>query len=115
MAVHLAGQAIRSVALGMVVTALAQSVTGGIALALVGVPFKGNRLKGSCREQADQEVVIPGCELATQPEGEVPRFRGPLEHKCAGVHETGATSGAPTPSTEVGLGCPGFASQIAAT
>jgi predicted PurR-regulated permease PerM len=39
MAVHLAGQAIRSVALGMVVTALIQSILGGIGLAVVGVPF----------------------------------------------------------------------------
>jgi len=38
-AVRLAGQAIRSVALGVVVTALAQSVLGGIGLAVVGVPF----------------------------------------------------------------------------
>jgi predicted PurR-regulated permease PerM len=38
-AVRLAGQAIRSVALGVVVTAVAQSVLGGIGLALVGVPF----------------------------------------------------------------------------
>jgi len=37
--VLLAGQAIRSVALGVVVTALAQSVLGGIGLALAGVPF----------------------------------------------------------------------------
>ncbi|WP_442582790.1 AI-2E family transporter YdiK [Mesorhizobium sp. ASY16-5R] len=40
-AVHLAGQAIRSVALGVVVTALAQSVIGGIGLAVVGVSFAG--------------------------------------------------------------------------
>ena len=39
MAVLLAGQAIRSVALGVVVTALAQSVLGGIGLAIVGMPF----------------------------------------------------------------------------
>jgi predicted PurR-regulated permease PerM len=39
MAVHLAGQAIRSVALGVVVTAVAQSVVGGIGLAIVGLPF----------------------------------------------------------------------------
>ena len=39
MAVHLAGQAIRGVALGVVVTALAQSMLGGIGLAVVGVPF----------------------------------------------------------------------------
>ncbi|MFL5268914.1 MAG: AI-2E family transporter YdiK [Stellaceae bacterium] len=35
----LAGQAIRSVALGVVVTAVGQSVLGGIGLALAGVPF----------------------------------------------------------------------------
>ena len=39
MVVRLAGQAIRSVALGVVVTAVAQSVLGGIGLAVVGVPF----------------------------------------------------------------------------
>lgn len=38
-AVYLAGQAIRSVALGVLVTALVQSVLGGIGLALAGVPF----------------------------------------------------------------------------
>jgi predicted PurR-regulated permease PerM len=37
--VRLAGQAIRSVALGVVVTALGQSVLGGFGLALAGVPF----------------------------------------------------------------------------
>ena len=39
--VILAGQAIRGVALGVVVTALVQSVLGGIGLAIVGVPFAG--------------------------------------------------------------------------
>jgi len=38
-AVHLAGQAIRGVALGVVVTAIAQSTAAGIGLAVVGVPF----------------------------------------------------------------------------
>jgi predicted PurR-regulated permease PerM len=37
--VRLAGQAIRSVALGVVVTALAQSILGGIGIALTGVPL----------------------------------------------------------------------------
>ena len=37
--VLLAGQAIRSVALGVVVTAVAQSVLGGIGLAIAGVPL----------------------------------------------------------------------------
>jgi predicted PurR-regulated permease PerM len=39
--VVLAGQAIRGVALGVVVTALAQSLLGGIGLALAGVPMAG--------------------------------------------------------------------------
>ena len=38
---RLAGQAIRGVALGVVVTALVQSVLGGIGLAVAGVPFVG--------------------------------------------------------------------------
>ncbi len=38
-AVYLAGQAIRSVALGVVVTALLQSFVGGVGLAIAGVPF----------------------------------------------------------------------------
>jgi predicted PurR-regulated permease PerM len=38
-AIQLAGQAVRSVALGVVVTALAQAVMGGIGLAIAGVPF----------------------------------------------------------------------------
>jgi predicted PurR-regulated permease PerM len=38
-AVTLAGQAIRGVALGVVVTALVQSVLGGIGIAVAGVPF----------------------------------------------------------------------------
>ena len=39
--VRLAAQAIRSVALGVVVTAVVQSVLGGIGLAIAGVPFAG--------------------------------------------------------------------------
>ena len=38
-AVQLAGQAIRGVALGVVVTALVQALAGGIGLMIVGVPF----------------------------------------------------------------------------
>jgi predicted PurR-regulated permease PerM len=37
--VRLAGQAIRGVALGVVVTALVQSLLGGVGLAITGVPF----------------------------------------------------------------------------
>jgi len=40
-AVQLAGQAIRSVALGVVVTAVVQSALGGVGLAIAGVPFAG--------------------------------------------------------------------------
>lgn len=39
--VHLAGQAVRAVALGVVVTAFVQSTLAGIGLAIVGVPFAG--------------------------------------------------------------------------
>jgi len=39
--VTLAGQAIRSVALGVIVTAVVQSVAAGIGLAVTGVPFVG--------------------------------------------------------------------------
>ena len=38
-AVRLSGQAIRGVALGVVVTAFVQSLIGGIGLAIAGVPF----------------------------------------------------------------------------
>jgi predicted PurR-regulated permease PerM len=37
--IRLAGQAVRGVALGVVVTALAQSVLGGVGLAVAGIPF----------------------------------------------------------------------------
>jgi predicted PurR-regulated permease PerM len=40
-AVYLAGQAIRSVALGVVVTACAQAAIGGVGLWIVGLPFAG--------------------------------------------------------------------------
>lgn len=40
-AVRLAGQAIRSVALGVVVTAVVQSALGGVGLAVADVPFAG--------------------------------------------------------------------------
>ena len=40
-AISLAGRAIRAVAFGVVLTALAQSILGGVALAIAGVPFAG--------------------------------------------------------------------------
>ncbi len=39
--IQLAGQAIRGVALGVVVTALVQSLLGGLGLLVVGIPFAG--------------------------------------------------------------------------
>ena len=39
--IRLAGQAIRGVALGVVVTALVQSLLGGLGLAVAGIPFAG--------------------------------------------------------------------------
>ena len=39
LSVRLAGQAIRGVALGVIVTALAQSILAGVGLALAGVPY----------------------------------------------------------------------------
>jgi predicted PurR-regulated permease PerM len=39
--VRLAGQAVRGVALGIVVTALVQSVLAGLSLAIAGIPFAG--------------------------------------------------------------------------
>jgi len=39
--IELAGQAIRGVALGVVITALVQSMLGGLGLAVAGVPFAG--------------------------------------------------------------------------
>jgi predicted PurR-regulated permease PerM len=39
--VHIAGQAIRAVALGVVVTAIVQTILGGIGLTVAGVPFAG--------------------------------------------------------------------------
>src|SRR5690242_9236776 len=40
-AIYLAGQTIRGVALGIVVTAIAQSLFGGIGLIIAGVPLAG--------------------------------------------------------------------------
>jgi predicted PurR-regulated permease PerM len=60
-AVVLAGQAIRAVALGVVVTALAQTVLAGIGLAVAGVPFAG-LLTGAilllCIAQVGPTVVL---------------------------------------------------------
>ena len=51
----LAGQAIRAVALGVVVTALVQSVLGGIGLAIAGIPFAApDRRACSCSHRADR-------------------------------------------------------------
>lgn len=41
LAVRQTGQAVRAVALGVVVTAVAQTIVGGVGLAVVGLPFAG--------------------------------------------------------------------------
>jgi predicted PurR-regulated permease PerM len=65
-AVHLAGQTIRGVALGVVVTALAQSVLAGIGLVLAGVPFAGVLTAVMLLLCIAQIGVIPvlGCAVA---------------------------------------------------
>jgi len=64
-AVHLAGQTIRGVALGVVVTALAQSVFAGLGLLIAGVPFAGV-LTGAMLILAIAQIgVIPVLGAAT--------------------------------------------------
>ena len=62
-AVVLAGQAIRAVALGVVVTALVQAVLAGLGLAIAGVPFAGVlsalALLSSIAQLGPAPVLIP--------------------------------------------------------
>jgi predicted PurR-regulated permease PerM len=65
-AVYLAGQTIRGVALGVVVTALAQTVFGGLGLVIVGVPFAGVLTGAMLLLSIAQIGVVPvlGCAVA---------------------------------------------------
>jgi predicted PurR-regulated permease PerM len=65
-AVHLASQTIRGVALGVVVTALAQAVFGGLGLAIAGVPFAGVLTGVMLLLSIAQIGVVPvlGCAVA---------------------------------------------------
>jgi predicted PurR-regulated permease PerM len=66
--VVLAGQAIRGVALGVVVTALVQSILGGIGLAIVGVPFAGVLtaiMFALCIAQLGPFIVLIGATIWT--------------------------------------------------
>ncbi len=65
-AVFLAGQTIRGVALGIVVTALAQTVFSGIGLAIAGVPFAGVLTGVMLLLSIAQIGVVPvlGCAVA---------------------------------------------------
>jgi predicted PurR-regulated permease PerM len=65
-AVFLAGQTIRGVALGVVVTALAQAVFGGLGLVIAGVPFAGVLTGTMLFLSIAQIGVIPvlGCSVA---------------------------------------------------
>jgi predicted PurR-regulated permease PerM len=61
MVVRLAGQAIRSVALGVVVTAFAQTVIAGLGLVVVGAPFAGMMtavIFGLCLIQLGPSLVL---------------------------------------------------------
>ncbi|MEO8751999.1 MAG: AI-2E family transporter, partial [Casimicrobiaceae bacterium] len=62
--IRLAGQAIRGVALGVVVTALVQSLLGGLGLAVAGVPFAAAlsvAMMMLCLAQVGPLVVLAGC------------------------------------------------------
>ena len=65
-AVYLAGQTIRGVALGVVVTALAQTVFGGLGLVIAGVPFAGVLTGAMLLLSIAQIGVVPvlGCAVA---------------------------------------------------
>jgi predicted PurR-regulated permease PerM len=65
-AVHLAGQTIRGVALGVVVTALAQTIFAGLGLVIAGVPFAGVLTAAMLLLSIAQIGVIPvlGCAIA---------------------------------------------------
>jgi len=65
-AVHLAGQTIRAVALGVVVTAIAQAVFSGLGLLIAGVPFVGVLTAAMLLLSIAQIGVIPvlACALA---------------------------------------------------
>jgi predicted PurR-regulated permease PerM len=65
-AVHLAGQTIRGVALGVVVTALAQTVFAGLGLVIAGVPFAGVLAAAMLLLSIAQVGVVPvlGCAVA---------------------------------------------------
>src|SRR4029077_11459222 len=65
-AVYLAGQTIRGVALGVVVTALAQTVFSGLGLVIAGVPFAGVLTGAMLLLSIAQIGVIPvlGCAVA---------------------------------------------------
>jgi predicted PurR-regulated permease PerM len=64
-AVHLAGQTIRGVALGVVVTALAQTIFAGLGLVIAGVPFAGVLTAAMLLLSIAQIGVIPvlGCAI----------------------------------------------------
>jgi predicted PurR-regulated permease PerM len=65
-AVYLAGQTIRGVALGIVVTALVQSIFGGLGLIIAGVPFAGVLTAAMLLLSIAQIGVVPvlGCAVA---------------------------------------------------
>ena len=67
-AIYLAGQTIRGVALGVVVTAIAQSLFGGIGLIIAGVPAcrRSHRCNAAFVDRADgsESCSRYGCSVA---------------------------------------------------
>jgi predicted PurR-regulated permease PerM len=65
-AIRLAGQTIRGVALGIVVTALAQTIFAGLGLVIAGVPFAGILTAAMLLLSIAQVGVVPllGCAVA---------------------------------------------------
>ena len=92
--VLLAGQAIRSVALGVVVTALAQSILGGIGLALAGVPFAAVLTAVMFMLCIAQFVLERRIRVGNVSPGLYARRRQPRQHPAPNTNEKGCSPAA---------------------
>ena len=108
--VVLAGQAIRGVALGVVVTALVQSILGGIGLVISGVPFVAVLtaiMFALVSPSWDRSSSLPG-----QPSGPT-RPRNRLGYLHAGVDAGGRHPGQfPAPGTDPSRSRPAAAAHL---
>ena len=94
----LAGQAIRSVALGVVVTAIAQSLVAGVGLALAGVPHAG--ILTAIDPDAVHRPARPGSGAGARRHLAVRDGRHGARHRPRRLHRDGADHGqlpAPVP------------------